>query len=390
LNSNTPLEYRQFLDRATSGLTVAGGQLLLAEGTSSLNAPWTAGWDRIVLSESPGANAIYAFTDASDGTEAVRRRIDTLATGVAQTGWLRNGGLGLVAVAVFPRGLAGTRAATVTRLSPSTFYQGLKPATWVVDLAEPRVYTGKRWKTEPGEILLQAASPGGAMDVLDADGTQVLARVNRERTEAFYSLMRGRQPYATYALMAINIVVYLLLYLHGGPDNEGTLRDYGGMSARLIEQGQWWRLFSSMFLHASVTHILFNMTSLFAVGTLAERLYGSYKYLAIYIGSGLVGSLASFAYSVWTNQLDVLGVGASGAIFGVAGALLTLRFQSSEVIPRSLRARISGWLIPLVGLNLVFSFVTPYVDSRAHIGGLLAGMALSFLFPVEKRVPVTS
>jgi rhomboid protease GluP len=202
--------------------------------------------------------------------------------------------------------------------------------------------------------------------------------------------MRGRQPIVTYALIACNVAVYGLMMLQGGPDHEGVLRRFGALSPALVQQGQWWRLLMSIFLHASVAHILFNMTSLFAVGTLAERLYGSAKFLGIYLGAGLVGSVASVGYGFLSGNADVLGVGASGAIFGVAGALLTVRFHRSDVIPPRLRQRISSSMLPLVLLSLVFARVmAANVDNSAHVGGLLGGMALSFLLPLTRRVPAS-
>jgi rhomboid protease GluP len=139
-----------------------------------------------------------------------------------------------------------------------------------------------------------------------------------------------------------------------------------------------------------VAHILFNMTSLYAVGTLAERLYGSARFLGIYLGAGLLGSAVSFGYAVVTGNLDILGVGASGAIFGVAGALITVRFQASDAIPESVRRRVSSSMLPLVVISLVMSFLTPHVDNAAHLGGLFGGMALSLLLPLTRSVPELS
>jgi rhomboid protease GluP len=146
-----------------------------------------------------------------------------------------------------------------------------------------------------------------------------------------------------------------------------------------------------MFLHANVQHILFNMTSLLAVGTLAERFYGSVRFLAIYLGAGLIGAMTSVVYFTLIGQPDAVGVGASGAIFGVAGALVTLRFQRSEVIPQRVRERVTSSMIPLVLISLPLSYIlAPNVDNSAHIGGLLGGILLSFIFPVTSTVPSKS
>jgi rhomboid protease GluP len=219
--------------------------------------------------------------------------------------------------------------------------------------------------------------------------------VHASRTNQFYDLMRGRQPFVTYSLVLINVAIFVVMIgfsgsnalstvLHGGPVADGTVRDWGAQSPTLIEHGQWWRLFSELFLHASLTHIVFNMASLLAIGTLAERLYGSAKFLAIYLGAGLIGSAVSFAFAVAQGNLSILGVGASGAIFGVAGSLLTVRFQHSDVIPAALRRRVSSSMAPLVLISLFLAAVTPYVDNSAHIGGLIGGLGLSFVFPLVK------
>jgi membrane associated rhomboid family serine protease len=381
--------YRQFLTRAAAGLAAAGARTLLTDDTRRFGAaPWTEDWDSLVLSDQPGAATLYAFGNGTrrSSTE-VRARIDRLAAGVVSAGWLHPAGLRLVAVIVYPHGLDGVRPREITQLAPSTYFQGIRPATWVIDLPGERLYAAGLLKPEGRDILAEAARAAHTGIVLDPDGVQALEREHQERMSAFYQLMRGHQPVVTMALITINVILFLLLYAYGSPENESTLRDFGALSPRLVEQGQWWRMVTSMFLHASIPHILFNMTSLFAVGTLAERLYGSVKYLAIYLGSGLIGSLVSLGYSVSTGHIDVLGVGASGAIFGVAGALVTLRFQSSDVIPSRLRTRVSASIFPLVIISLVFSFVTPFVDNGAHVGGLLGGMALSFLFPVARQAP---
>ncbi len=106
----------------------------------------------------------------------------------------------------------------------------------------------------------------------------------------------------------------------------------------------------------------------------------------IYLGEGLIGGLAIYGYAVSTGHLDILGVGASGAIFGVAGALVTVRFQSSEVIPRYVRERVSTSMVPMVVISLGMSYLIPHVDNSAHLGGLAGGMTLSFILPLTRRV----
>jgi membrane associated rhomboid family serine protease len=271
-------------------------------------------------------------------------------------------------------------------LAPSAYYAGLRPSTWTVDLEDGQV-RGPRFSSD-GVLrpVLAAAASGG--DLPGEGYADLLQQRHLRQLGAFQELMRGRQPVVTYALIAVNVAIFVLMYASGALNTGSGIQSYGAVSAQLVEQGQWWRLITSMFLHASFAHILFNMTSLFAVGTLAERLYGSVKFLAIYLGAGVVGGLASMGWALVAGNPAELGLGASGAIFGVAGALLTLRFQPSDVVPLALRQRVSSAMAPLVAISLPLSYaLTPNVDNSAHIGGLLGGMALSFLLPVARRVP---
>lgn len=348
---------------------------------------WASDWDQILLIEGPGPATLYAFTAMTAANpSSLRERIDRLAAGLAGAGLFGGGVVELVTVAVFPHGLSPEQRRGVTRVVPSTFYSGVRPATWAIDLPQGVVYTPSLIRRPEGSKLLRQALTEMHSGAHASESFEILEQRRSHQVQAFRGLMQGRQPVVTYGLIAINVLIYLLLSHGGGQESNSTLREFGAMSPRLVEDGQWWRLVSEMFLHASLPHILFNMTSLFAVGTLAERLYGSAKFLAIYLGAGLIGSLTSFGYAVATGNVDILAVGASGAIFGIAGALVTVRFQPSDVIPKQLRDRISSSMIPLIVISLGLASITQYVDNSAHIGGLLGGIALSFAFPLTRRV----
>lgn len=328
--------------------------------------------------DGPGGASLYAFTPARPD---LKERIDALTRGISDAGLLSGSPLTLVVVPVVDvaSGTAGRSA--VSGSGPSIYYPGLRPRVWVADLDEQRLRAGLRPGAEGADVL------AGAVRGEVIEPSVGAAERHHHQLDAFRTVVGGRQPWACYALIAVNVVLFLLLYSRGGPSDESALRDLGALSPRLIENGQWWRLFTAIFLHASVPHILFNMTSLFAVGTLAERLYGSTRFLAIYLGAGLIGSLCSFAFSVMSGQLDALGVGASGAIFGVAGALVAVRFHPSDVIPERLRRRVSSSMIPLVAVSLLFAYLTPHIDNAAHVGGLCGGILLSFVFPLPRRIP---
>jgi membrane associated rhomboid family serine protease len=371
----------------------AGAHHILPLDGKGTASSWPAGWDQTLLLQEPGQATVYSFTRAdSANSRAVRERVDALARSLAERGVLTGSPMRLITIAAYQDGIDQAAGRSVSRLAPSTYYSGLKPSTWAVDLRSGRVYTpGFRGSPDGSDIIRRSADA-----TFDA-GTPIPAEVEAarqrqsERLGAFFSLVQGRRPYVTYGLIAVNVLIFVLLYLNGGAGgglSESSLVDSGALVPRLVENGQWWRLFTVMFLHANVQHILFNMTSLLAVGTLAERFYGSVKFLAIYLGAGLIGALTSVIYFTLSGEPTAVGVGASGAIFGVAGALVTLRFQRSDVIPQRLRERVTSSMIPLVLISLPLSYIlAPNVDNSAHIGGLLGGMFLSFIFPVTGAVP---
>jgi len=140
-----------------------------------------------------------------------------------------------------------------------------------------------------------------------------------------------------------------------------------------VQQGEWWRLFTAMFLHGGMTHILMNMFSLYIVGRAAEMYFDVKSYLSIYLFSGLIGGLASLSM-----HPQSVGVGASGAIFGVFGALAGFFLAHRDKISTHAKAFMKDFAI-IIGINLVIGFSIPAVDVSAHVGGLFVGMLGGFL-----------
>jgi rhomboid protease GluP len=186
----------------------------------------------------------------------------------------------------------------------------------------------------------------------------------------------------TFVLIALNVLVFVVMVLGGvallDPTANSVLKwgaDYGPLTLR----GQWWRMFSSMFIHFGLFHILFNMIVLLSIGLFMESLSGRLSFLILYLVAGLGGSAASLALHPST-----VSAGASGAIFGLYGGLLgfLLRYRDS-IPPASLKSLLRGALI-FVGYNLLYS-LRPGVDMAAHGGGLCAGFVLGlFLLPPPK------
>jgi membrane associated rhomboid family serine protease len=181
----------------------------------------------------------------------------------------------------------------------------------------------------------------------------------------------------TQIIFGINAAVFLGMALSSGtimdfPVNELVV--WGANIGPLTLTGEWWRLLSNVFVHGGIIHIAFNMWCLWNLGALAESLYGRWTYAAIYLICGVGASLTSVAWHPYTPS-----VGASGAIFGLAGALLAAFKLGEFSVPR---AALSGTLRSLgvfVFYNLAFGAVMPGIDNSAHIGGLVTGLIVGAL-----------
>ncbi len=181
----------------------------------------------------------------------------------------------------------------------------------------------------------------------------------------------------TYTLIILNSVVYLVsafLSQNFTDMDMQTLVDMGALyGPYTVQEGEWWRLFTAMFLHGGMTHILMNMFSLYIVGRAAEMYFDTKSYLSIYLFSGLLGGLAS----LYMHPASV-GVGASGAIFGIFGALAGFFLAHRDKIASHSKAFMKDFAI-IIGINLVIGFSIPSVDVSAHIGGLLVGLVGGFV-----------
>jgi membrane associated rhomboid family serine protease len=147
-------------------------------------------------------------------------------------------------------------------------------------------------------------------------------------------------------------------------------------------KGQWWRLFTSMFLHGSLLHLAFNMFALWQVGRLVERIFGSLRFTGLYLLAGLAGSLASVLWNPHVNS-----VGASGAIFGIIGGLLAFIGRASSGVPPTVVSDLRGSILPFLLFNLSAGFVYPHTDNAAHIGGLVGGWLAGHLLARSLHVP---
>lgn len=177
---------------------------------------------------------------------------------------------------------------------------------------------------------------------------------------------------ATTLLMAINIAVFVGMVLTGAgivdPSWEALVR-WGGNYGPYTVGGEYWRLATATFVHGGILHIAFNMWCLISLGPLAERLFGKWQTFCIYLLTGIGGSLLSIAYDP-----QRLSVGASGAIFGIAAALLAgLKFGNLKVTAGQKRSIISSMVMFAI-LNFSFGAFRDSVDNMAHLGGFVSGL----------------
>lgn len=223
---------------------------------------------------------------------------------------------------------------------------------------------------------------------------------------------------ATSILIAINLLVFALMFERGpaiplwrahqygqiftAPFDIPTLWRFGGCDNAMVLGGQWWRLLTACFVHASLMHIAVNLWCLWNLGLFGEPLLGRWGLAWVYVLTGVTGNLLSLAWSLFTRT-DALVVGASGAIFGIAGILIVLLSNRKLALPWEELKRLRGQVILFAVANLALGIAPqfapalsaaewarlhvnpdtlPRIDNSAHVGGLLAGLALGLpLYP---------
>lgn len=187
-----------------------------------------------------------------------------------------------------------------------------------------------------------------------------------------------KTPIITYALIAINIIIFLLMYIIGnGSEDTRTLVDFGALSKVLVQYGEYYRIITCAFLHIGILHLLCNMYALYVLGKDIESFYGRYKYIFIYLISAIIGSLTSLTFM----DEYTISAGASGAIFGLMGSLLYFGYNYRVTLNNSINKQI----LPIIFINLLFGFMSSGVDNFAHLGGLLGGYIASMVVGVKYK-----
>lgn len=211
------------------------------------------------------------------------------------------------------------------------------------------------------------------------------------------SLYRWATAPATYALVGVNCLVYLAMllsgvYNNGGPSIQNLLHWGANAGPYVLLGDQWWRLVTAAFVHAGFVHVATNMWCLWNLGLLGEPLLGSFGVVAVYLLTGVAGNLLSIALhpGVPGGPQGVVGIGASGAVFGLAGVLIMLLNSPLLPVPRQELRRLRRSVIFFAIFNFVFgastlvfrSFIR--IDNMAHLGGFLCGLALGL--PLVPRI----
>jgi membrane associated rhomboid family serine protease/Tfp pilus assembly protein PilF len=190
-----------------------------------------------------------------------------------------------------------------------------------------------------------------------------------------FVIRRRYLPVATFILLGLNVLIFLLMELSGGSSNPDVLLSFGASYGPYIRRGEYWRLVMPMFLHIGILHLLLNTAALFVLGRILESVYGYGRFTLLYVACGMGSSFLSMTLS------SSVSAGASGAIFGIAGAMLTTGYLHRAAIPRRWRRSFGGGILPLIVINLILGYSIAGIDNWGHLGGLLAGMLLSAVIP---------
>ena len=204
--------------------------------------------------------------------------------------------------------------------------------------------------------------------------TDDINHANEKKNKKMDKIFSAKKPVVTYTLIILCIIMFAI---SGFGYSTDTLIRFGANYGPLVKQGEIYRLVACMFLHAGILHIGLNMYSLFIVGPRLEDFFGKWKYLLIYFISGVSASLLSIGLNG-----DVISVGASGAIFGLFGALVYFGYSYRGYIGTIIRSQI----VPIVLYNLFIGFFIPGIDMWGHVGGLIGGViAANMLGTVENK-----
>jgi membrane associated rhomboid family serine protease len=187
----------------------------------------------------------------------------------------------------------------------------------------------------------------------------------------------NRPTPVTYGLIGVAVLLFIVPRV-GASISEGDIYQYLAQANWLVADGEWWRIITAALLHASASHLLFNMWALYIFGPQLERQIGSATFLVLYVSTAAAGGAVAY----FLGDERTLLVGASGAIFGLFGVWLV---GSWRIRHTPAGAALYRQLVILLGINAVFSFVVPRISWQGHLGGFLAGLAIGYFWGLLER-----
>lgn len=179
------------------------------------------------------------------------------------------------------------------------------------------------------------------------------------------------KPFITYTIIVVTLIMYLLMTISGGSESIPVLIQYGAkFNFAIIYFNEWWRLITPIFLHVGLAHLIFNLIIVYYLGSQLEMLFGHTNYLILYMLSGIMGNIFSFAFN------ESISAGASTAIFGLFISMIAL----NKIYPNSyqLRAMAQQYGL-LIAINILFGILSTGVDNMGHIGGLVGGYLVTHI-----------
>lgn len=255
------------------------------------------------------------------------------------------------------------------------------PNCWVIDLNEKELYI---YENQPLDFygikkLIEASLLG------ESQKENSVERKSKAPTKINYKELGNiwrQYSVVTWSLVAINLILFLIMEFRGSTEDVDYMIQWGAMYVPyVLEDGQYYRLFTHMFLHFGMEHLFNNMLILFLLGGYVERHIGKLRYVITYLGTGILAGVVSMGYNILTDNVPV-SAGASGAIFGIIGALLFIVLMHKG----KLEDLSIGRMMIFVFLSLYSGIAQIDVDNAAHIGGFLSGIIIAaIIYPYKKR-----
>lgn len=237
-------------------------------------------------------------------------------------------------------------------------------------------------------------TPSGVVECVECGqpiAALVAAAAEQRSEELFAVSVFTRAVPATWAIIGANVAVFALMAYAAGSVDPASFRyqealiNFGAKIDSAIGAGEYWRLVTPMFLHIGAVHLFVNMYSLYVLGPQVERLFGTSRFVVMYVLSGIGGVLGSYGLDRAFSSAESVSAGASGALFGLMGILLVFGLRRRDELPGIFKNLFSPRaFMPVLLLNLFITFAIPNIDKGAHVGGLAVGAALGVLVPFAR------